>query len=109
VPIIVENVACATNSSLDQAILIEENAKLKAQLEKERLSSQQLGKPPHELFAQQKEKPRGQGLGYIPTNNNNNYVPPPKKINFVKEGYNKNGNGKNMPMGRNANRGMICL
>jgi chromosome segregation ATPase len=32
VPIIVENTACATNSSLDQAILIEENAKLKAPL-----------------------------------------------------------------------------
>jgi hypothetical protein len=63
VPIIVENIACATNSSLDQAILIEENAKLKAQLEKERLSSPQLGKPPHELFSQQKERPHGQGLG----------------------------------------------
>jgi hypothetical protein len=46
VPIIVENISCATNSSLDQAILIEENAKLKAQLEKERLTSPQLGKPP---------------------------------------------------------------
>jgi hypothetical protein len=45
-PIVVENIACATNSSLDQAILIEENAKLKAQLEKERLTSPQLGKPP---------------------------------------------------------------
>jgi chromosome segregation ATPase len=45
-PIIVENIVCATNSSLDQAILIEENSKLKAQLEKERLTSPQLGKPP---------------------------------------------------------------
>jgi hypothetical protein len=45
-PIIVENIACGTNSSLDQAILIEENAKLKSQLEKERLTSPQLGKPP---------------------------------------------------------------
>jgi hypothetical protein len=105
VPIIIENIACAINSSLDQAILIEENAKLKAQLEKEHLSSPQLGKPPHELFAQQKERPHGQGLGYNPRNNNNNYVPPPKKINFVKEGYNGNGNGKKVAMGGNANRG----
>jgi hypothetical protein len=34
-PIIVENISCATNSSLDQAISTKENAKLKAQLEKE--------------------------------------------------------------------------
>jgi hypothetical protein len=53
-PINVENIACDTNYSLDQATLIEENAKLKAQLEKEHLTSPQLGKPPHELFAQQK-------------------------------------------------------
>jgi hypothetical protein len=98
VPIIIENIACATNSSLDQAILIEENSKLKAQLEKERLASPQLGKTPHELFAQQKERPRGQGLGFNPRNNNN-YVIPPKKINFVKEGYKGNGNGKKDTMG----------
>jgi hypothetical protein len=103
-PIIFENIACVTNSSLDQATLIEENAKLKAQLEKERLASLQLGKPPHEIFAQQKERPRGQGLGFNPRNNNN-YVIPPKKINFVKEGYKENGNGKKDTMGGNVNRG----
>jgi hypothetical protein len=106
VPIIIENIACATNSTLDQATLIEENVKLKAQLEKECLSSPQLGKPPHELFTQQKERPRGQGLGFNPrNNNNNNYVPPPKKVNFVKEWYNGNGNGKKVAMGGNTNRG----
>jgi hypothetical protein len=103
-PINVENIACATNSSLDQAILIEENAKLKAELEKERLTSPQLGKPPHELFAQQKVRPHGQGLGFDPKKNNN-YVILPKKINFVKEGYKDNGNGKKGAMGGNANRG----
>jgi prefoldin subunit 5 len=46
VPIIVENIACATNSSLDKAIIIEENAKLKAQLEKERLTLLNLGNLP---------------------------------------------------------------
>jgi chromosome segregation ATPase len=34
-PIIVENVACATNSLIEQAILVEEIEKLKVQLEKE--------------------------------------------------------------------------
>jgi hypothetical protein len=104
VPIIVENIACATNSSPDQAILIEENAKLMAQLEKERLTSPQLGKPSHEHFAQQKERPCGQGLGFDPKKNNN-YATPPKNINFVKEGYKEYGNGKKGTMGGNANRG----
>jgi hypothetical protein len=59
---------------------------------------------PHELFAQQKERPRRQGLGFNPRNNNN-YAIPPKKINFVKEGYKGNGNGKKDAMSGNANRG----
>jgi hypothetical protein len=104
-PIIIENIACATNSSLDQAIFIEENAKLKAQLEKERLTSPQLGTPPPpDIFAQQKVRPRGQGLGFNPRNNNN-YAIPLKKINFVKEGYKENGNAKKGDMAGNANRG----
>jgi hypothetical protein len=80
------------------------NAKLKAQLEKERLTTPQLEKPPHELFAQQKERPHGQDLGFN-ARNNNNYVIPPKKINFVMEGYKENGNGKKDAMGGNVNRG----
>jgi hypothetical protein len=67
-------------------------------------TSHQLGKPPHELFAQKKVRPRGQGLGSNPRNNNN-YAIPLKKIKFVKEGYKENGNGKKGDMGGNANRG----
>jgi hypothetical protein len=53
---------------------------------------------PHEIFAQQKERSCGQGLGFNPRNNNN-YAIPPKKIDFVKEGYKGNGNGKKDTMG----------
>jgi hypothetical protein len=76
---------------------------LKAQLEKKRLASPQLGILPHELFAQKKERPHGQGLGFNPRNNNN-YAIPPKNINFVKEEFKGNSNGKKdtmvgMPIG----------
>jgi hypothetical protein len=37
-PTIVDNVACAPNSTIDQALLIEENKKLKEKLEKEHLT-----------------------------------------------------------------------
>jgi hypothetical protein len=65
VPIIVENIACATNSSLDQEIPIEENAKLKAQLEKECLSSPQLGKPPMRFLLNKRRGLVGKVLGSI--------------------------------------------
>ena len=38
-PILFKNIACASNSLIDQTLLIEEKKKLKEQLEKERLTS----------------------------------------------------------------------
>jgi vacuolar-type H+-ATPase subunit D/Vma8 len=55
-PINVENIACASNSLIDQAILVEEIEKLKVQLEKERLDK---------VLAHQKVRPFRQGLGYV--------------------------------------------
>jgi hypothetical protein len=48
------------------------------------------------LCCESLQRPCGQGLGYNPRNNNNN---------FLKEGYNGNGNSKKVAMGGNANRG----
>jgi hypothetical protein len=63
-PINVENITCATNVSCDQASLIEENAKLKSQLEKDRLTITQGEKTLNEIVSQQRMRPRNQGLGF---------------------------------------------
>jgi hypothetical protein len=79
-PIIVENVACATNSLLEQAILVQEIEKLKDQLEKERLDK---------VLETQKVRPPRQGLGF-----GVKQATPPKKMNNVQGTHKVDGNAK---------------
>jgi len=86
VPIYVENIACASNSTIDQALHVEENKKLKEQLEKERLSSTKKGKGLDEILSLQKMRPPRQGLGYVPSNGKKVANPPkPKEVGNVKK------------------------
>ena len=102
-PICVENIACASNSTIDQAHLVEENKKLKEQLEKERLSSKE-GKVLDEILSKQRRGSFKQGLGYDPKTSTKG-VNPPKKIVFVKEGQNKVDNVKKSVVNGGATRG----
>ena len=85
-PIMVENIACASNSTIDQALLVEENKKLKEQLEKERLTHSNKSKVLDGVLAHQKVRAPKQGLGYNPRNDKNGATPS-KKITFVQEGH----------------------
>ena len=103
VPICVENIACASNSTIDQALLVEENKKLKEQLEKERLSSKK-GKGLDEILSQQRGGSFKQGLGFDPKKNKK-VVNPPKKIVFVKQGQKEVDNVKKKVVNGGATRG----
>ncbi|KAM0924510.1 hypothetical protein ACQ4PT_004843 [Festuca glaucescens] len=92
-PIVVENIACASNSTIDQALLIEKNNKLKEQLEKEHLTTPSKGKTLDEVLAHQKVRAHKQGIGYNPRNYKNEAIPP-KKVNFVQEGHKVDGSVK---------------
>ena len=87
-----------------QASLLEENKKLKEQLEKERLTSTQSEKTLNEILAQQSVRPSKQGLGFNPRNNKKK-ANPPKKINFVQEGHKEDGNANKVVEEGSATRG----
>ena len=87
-PIVVNDIACATNSTIDQALLVEENKKLK-----ELLSTSNKGKTLDEILANTKVRAPKQGIGYDPKNNKKSAIPP-KKIDFVKEGHKVDGKVK---------------
>jgi hypothetical protein len=87
-PIIVDLNAYASNILCDQASLLEENKKLKAQLEKGLISCIQGEKNLNEVLSNQKVNSSRGGLGF--NSNNNKIAPPPQKINFVQEGHKGN-------------------
>ena len=89
-PIIVDLNPCATNILCDQASLIEENKKLKAQLEKGLISCIQGEKNLNEVLNQQNVKSTQGGLGFNSSSIKKNIIPP-RKINFIQEGYKENG------------------
>ena len=103
-PIVVENIACASNSTIDQALLVEENKKLKEQLEKERLTHSNKSKVLDGVLAHQKVRAPKQGLGYNPRNAKNGATPF-KKINFVQEGHKVDGKAKENVVNGGATRG----
>ena len=70
-PIIIENVTCASNSTLDQACLLKDNKKLKEQLEMERLKPTSKGKILYEILARQTMRYPRQGMGFDPKNDKN--------------------------------------
>uniref|UniRef100_A0ACD5Y5H7 Uncharacterized protein n=1 Tax=Avena sativa TaxID=4498 RepID=A0ACD5Y5H7_AVESA len=85
-PIIVEDITCASNPSLDQSSILMENKKLKEQLEVERLKPTTMGKILDEILARQMMSAPSQGMGYDPKNDKSGSNPP-KRINFVHEGH----------------------
>jgi hypothetical protein len=62
-PIIIDKIACASNSTIDQELLIEDNKKLKAQLEKECLTPSSKDKTLDDVLAHQKVRDHKQGIG----------------------------------------------
>ena len=103
-PIIVEDITCASNSNFDQALLIEENKKLKEQLEKERLTPPNKSKVLDKVLAHQKVRAPRQGLGFDPKTNKKG-VAPPKKVNFVQEGHKVDDKAKKNVVNGGAIRG----
>jgi hypothetical protein len=73
-PLIVDSNACASNILCDQASLLEENKKLKAQLEKGLISCIQGEKNLNEVLSNQKVNSSRGGLGF---NSSNNKIAPP--------------------------------
>jgi hypothetical protein len=98
-PIVVNDIACATNSTIDQALLVEENKKLK-----ELLSTSNKGKTLDEILANTKVRAPKKGIGYDPKNNKKSAIPP-KKITFVKEGQKVDGKAKETIVNGGATRG----
>jgi hypothetical protein len=77
-----------SNILCDQATLLEENKKLKSQLEKGLISYIQGEKNLNEVLSNQKVNSSRGGLGY--NSNNNKIAPPLQKIDFVQEGQRGN-------------------
>src|ERR1041384_368477 len=73
-PLIVNVDACTTNSTLDQASLIEENITLHAQLKKGLLTCAQGEKKLNEVLSHHKESLAKEGLGFDPSTSAKNYV-----------------------------------
>ena len=86
------------NSTIDQALLVEENKKLK-----ELLSTSNKGKTLDEILANTKVRAPKQGIGYDPKNKKS--AIPPKKITFVKEGHKVDGKAKETIVNGGATRG----
>ncbi|KAK1607849.1 hypothetical protein QYE76_031522 [Lolium multiflorum] len=103
-PIIVENIAYVSNSTIDQALLIEENNKFKEQLEKECLTPPTKGKTLDDVLAHQKVRAHKQGIRYNPRKDKNGATPP-KEVNFVQEGHKVDGNANKAFVNGGATRG----
>src|SRR3954464_5731515 len=90
-PLIVNIDACTTNSTLDQASLIEENIALHAQLKKGLLTCAQGEKNLNEVLSHHKESISKEGLEFDPSTSATKDVTPskgstPQKVIFIREG-----------------------
>jgi len=103
-PIVVDDIACASNSTLDQASLIEENKKLKEQLEKSSLTAPKEGNVLDKVLAHHNVRNYKKGVGYNPRNDKNGATPS-KKINFVPQGHKVDGKAKENVVNGGATRG----
>ena len=103
-PIIVENIACASNSTIDQASLIEENKKLKEQLEKSSLTAPKESNILDKVLAHHNVRNYKKGIGYNPRNDKSG-ANPPNKINFVPQGYKVVGKAKENVVNGGASKG----
>ncbi|KAK1698017.1 hypothetical protein QYE76_014714 [Lolium multiflorum] len=101
---IVENIACFSNSTIEQALLIEKNKKLKEQLEKECLTPPTKGKTLDDVLSHKRVRVHKKGIGYNPRNDKNGATPP-NKVNFVQEGHKVDGNAKKFVVNGGATRG----
>jgi hypothetical protein len=95
-PTIVHIDACATNSSLDQASLIEDNLALHAQLKKGLLTCAQGEKNLNDVLSHHKESFAKEGLGFDPSTSVTKDVTlskesTPQKVIFVREGHKDKG------------------
>src|SRR3954464_7811588 len=98
-PIIVNVDACTTNSTLDQASIIEENIALHAQLKKGLLTCAQGEKNLNEVLSHHKETLAKEGLGFDTSTSATKKValskrPTPQKVVFVREGHKDKGKKK---------------
>ena len=112
-PFVLIDNARATNPCCEHAHLVEENTKLKEQLEKGLVSCIQGEKNLNELLSNQKEVVAKEGLGFAPKSKKKKKSSKksktkqalPLKDVFVKEGENAPKEKKNKVVGGNANRG----
>src|SRR3954469_8728620 len=98
-PTIVHIDACDTNSTIDQASLIEENIALHAQLKKGLLTCAQGEKNLNDVLSHHKESFAKEGLGFDPSTSVTKDVTlskesTPQKVIFVREGHKDKGKKK---------------
>src|SRR3954463_16530135 len=96
-PTIVDVDACATNSTIDQASLIEENLALHAQLKKGLITCAQGEKNLNDVLSHHKESIAKEGLGFDPSTIVTKDVTlskgeTPQKVILVCEGHKDKGN-----------------
>src|SRR4051812_30949863 len=107
--VLIDN-ANATNPCCEHVHLIEENAKLKEQLEKGLVPCIQGEKDLNDLFSNQKEVVAKEGIGFAPKpknkkKNDKTKRPPPLKQTFVKEGVGASKEKKNNVKGGSVKKG----
>ena len=107
--VLIDN-AYATNPCCEHVHLVEENAKLKEQLEKGLVSCIQGEKNLNDLLSNQKEVVAKEGVGFAPKSKNKKKNdkakrPPPLKQTFVKEGEGAPKEKKNNVKGGGAKKG----
>ena len=107
--VLIDN-ANATNPCCEHVHLVEENAKLKEQLEKGIVSCIQGEKNLNDLLSNQKEVVAKEGIGYMPKSKNKKKndkvkLPPPLKQTFVKEGEGTSKEKKNNVKDGNVKKG----
>src|SRR3954462_15771109 len=98
-PTIVHIDACATNSTLDQASIIEENLTIHAQLKKGLLTCAQGEKNLNDVLNHHKESLDKEGLGFDPSTSVTKDVTlskgsTPQKVIFIREGHKDKGKKK---------------
>ena len=103
-------VLIATNPCCEHIHLVEENAKLKEQLEKGLVSCIQGEKNLNDLLSSQKEVVAKEGVGYVPDSknkkkNDKTKRPPPLMQTFVKEGESVSKEKNNIAKGNNIKQG----
>lgn len=103
--VLIDN-AHATKPCCEHVLLMEENAKLKEQLEKGLVTRIQGQKNLNDLLSNQKEVVAEEGVGFAPMKNKKikTKQPPPLKETFVKAGEGTHEKKKNKAKGGNANK-----